>query len=62
MLDLPTANQPYYTLQVYESYPDHIATVWYFQVDSQTKAISVQDAIAGDYISLSKWRRVHGIP
>ena len=56
--ELPTINQPYYTVQVSESHPDHIVTIWNFRVDGETSAISVQDVVTGDYISVSNWRKL----
>ncbi|MBW4575149.1 MAG: hypothetical protein KME08_07680 [Aphanothece sp. CMT-3BRIN-NPC111] len=56
--ELPTVNQLYYTVQVYESHPDHIVTIWDFRVDGKTSAISVQDVATGDYIPLSNWRKL----
>jgi len=56
--DEPTTNQPYYIVQVYESYQERIVTIWYFRVDSQTGAIAVEQSTTGDYIPLSQWRKL----
>ncbi|HEY9691041.1 MAG TPA: hypothetical protein V6D15_02425 [Oculatellaceae cyanobacterium] len=53
----PTRNQPFYIVQVYESHPEQNVTIWYFRVNSKTGAISIQDSITGNYISLAQWRK-----
>ena len=53
----PTRNQPFYIVQVYESHPEQNVTIWYFRVNSKTGAISIQDNITGNYISLAQWRK-----
>ncbi len=53
----PTANQPYYIVQVYESHPDRIVTIWYLRVHNKTGAIAVQEYTTGEYIPLNEWRK-----
>lgn len=52
----PTRSEPYYTVQVYENHPEHVATIYRFRVSSPGGMITVLDDISGEYMSLRQWR------
>jgi hypothetical protein len=51
----PTTAEPYYVIQLFEERPDHITTLDWFHVSTQG-AVTVLDAITGEYISPAKWK------
>lgn len=58
----PTANEPYYTIRVFEDRQDRIATLYWFRVASPSGVITVQNEVTGDYISLEQWRKRYSDP
>jgi hypothetical protein len=52
---LPTSDDPYYTVRVYENQPDHNSTIYWFRV-SNTGVIEALDVIENKYISLKEWQ------
>jgi len=51
---LPTPDDPYYKVRVYEDQPDHNTTIYWFRV-SKTGVIEALDVIENQYISLEAW-------
>lgn len=51
----PTKAEPYYVIQLFEERPDRITTLDWFRVSTQG-AVTVLDAITGEYISPAKWK------
>lgn len=52
----PTRSEPYYTVQIYENHPEHVATIYRFRISSPGGIITVFDDIRGEYMSLRQWR------
>ncbi|MBU7581621.1 MAG: hypothetical protein KAF91_01690 [Nostoc sp. TH1S01] len=52
----PTANEPYYTIRIFENQPDYDSTIYWFRVNNNTGLIEVLDLIENKYISLDEWR------
>lgn len=55
----PTRSEPYYSVQVYENHPEHMATIYRFRVSSPGGVITVLDNLSGEYISLKQWRNAN---
>ncbi len=53
---LPTPDDPYYKVRVYEDQPDHNSTIYWFRVSKTTGVIEALDVIENKYISLKKWQ------
>jgi len=51
----PTTADPYYVIQLFEEYSDRITTLDWFHVSTQG-AVTVLDAVTGEYISPPKWK------
>ncbi|GAC1470570.1 MAG: hypothetical protein NVS2B14_15890 [Chamaesiphon sp.] len=47
-----------YTIQVFEQHPDHISTIWFFQVDNLTGAVKVLSLVRDIYLPLEEWRQL----
>jgi hypothetical protein len=52
---LPTPDEPYYKVRVYEDQPDHNSTIYWFRV-SKTGLIEALDVIENKYVSLKEWQ------
>ncbi|BCL34453.1 hypothetical protein [Nostoc sp. MS1] len=52
---LPTPDDPYYKVRVYEDQPDHNSTIYWFRV-SKTGVIEALDVIENKYVSLKEWQ------
>ncbi len=50
-----TTAEPYYVIQLFEQRPDRLTTLDWFHVSTQG-AVTVLDAITGEYISPAKWK------
>lgn len=53
---LPTPDDPYYTVRVYEDQPDHDSTIYWFRVSKTTGVVEALDVIENKYISLKEWQ------
>lgn len=51
----PTTAEPYYVIQLFEEYPDRVTTLDWFRVSTRG-AVTVLDAITGEYISPTQWK------
>lgn len=51
----PTTAEPYYVIQLFEEYPDRITTIDWFRVSTRG-AVTVLDAMTGEYISPTQWK------
>jgi hypothetical protein len=56
----PTTAEPYYVIQLFEERPDRITTLDWFHVSTQG-AVTVLDAITGEYISPAKMEALKSI-
>ncbi|QLE54745.1 hypothetical protein [Nostoc sp. TCL26-01] len=53
---LPTPEQPYYQVRIFEDEPDHNTTIYWFRVSKSSGVIEALDVIENKYISLEEWR------
>ncbi|BAY38514.1 hypothetical protein NIES2111_28620 [Nostoc sp. NIES-2111] len=52
---LPTPDDPYYKVRVYEDQPEHNSTIYWFRV-SKTGVIEALDVMENKYVSLKEWQ------
>ncbi|ALF54882.1 hypothetical protein ACX27_21940 [Nostoc piscinale CENA21] len=52
----PTANEPYYTVRIFENQSDYDSTIYWFRVFNNNGLIEVLDVIENKYISLDEWQ------
>jgi hypothetical protein len=53
---LPTPDDPYYKVRVYEDQRDHNSTIYWFRVSKATGVVEALDVIENKYISLKEWQ------